>query len=155
MKSHVQSIIPEDRLDERLNYWMQKLNLMHWDIKVRLETLKDMGTGKLGRNNYSWTHMESRIALIHPDDHEDWGEYDMEFILVHELLHLIIDVQYPVVKGRREIFSEQAINQIARSFVQMDRELANAADVTDKLVDMVRTEQRDMKKKKKKKVKSN
>lgn len=123
MKSKIRHIIPEEELDARLQYWQERLNLNHWDIKVRLEKLGQMGTGKVGRNNYAWTHHESRIALIHPDDFEDWGEYDMEFILVHELLHLIIDVQHPIMKGRKETFSEQAINSVAATLVQMDREL--------------------------------
>lgn len=122
MSKKLEYLIEEDKLDHYLEYWMARLNLKHWDIEVRIARHKDLGDGKLGRNRYDWNCFESRIELIHPDDFEDWGPYDMEFILVHELLHLIIDVQYPVVKGRREIFSEQAINQIAQSFIDMERE---------------------------------
>lgn len=115
-------ILTEEQLQERLNYWQKRLNLFQWYITVNIARSTEI-EGE-GQNNYNTALMESRITLIDPIDHEALGAYDMEFILVHELLHLIVEVNRHsrTYSDREEIDLEYAINALARSFMQFEDE---------------------------------
>lgn len=115
-----------EQLNIAKDYWQGRLRLNHWNIEVHIEPEKVMGQNT-GTNDYNTEHLESIISILDPNDHNETGGYDMEFILVHELLHLHIEVyrHSDTYDDRQHLDMEQAINSIARTLMDLEHERMN------------------------------
>lgn len=123
-------IFSQEQLEERLEYWQNRLRLNHWTIAVDIREDNDDSEG---RNNYSTSLMESRISLVHPNKHGAPGGYDMEFILIHELLHLIVEVNRHSsnYEDHQAWELEAAINSLTRTLITLNDELEEARHETN------------------------
>lgn len=110
-----------DELKERLKYWQELLRLQAWDIEVRFfdeeEAKDEKYKGITAQNDYDWHSYESLISLKKENDYEAYGYYDMDFVLLHEILHLIIEV----TTHKSTPGCEQAINQMVRALLLLNR----------------------------------
>jgi len=111
---------------QRLDYWQKKLNLQDWHIAVALTPVSGLRQQTLG--NVQWD-LEKKTATIHvldpADYHMPWQPMllDMEFTVVHELIHLelapiLTDVKRSDANRRQEEF---AVNHLAEALLQLDR----------------------------------
>lgn len=110
------------QLQARMMYWRELLRLHAWDIEVRFveEGSPELERYKENRitaqNEYDWQAFESLISFLPEEHYAAYGEYDMEFVLVHEMLHLIIEVS----NNKGTPGCEQAINQLTRALLLLD-----------------------------------
>jgi hypothetical protein len=112
---------------ERLLVWQKRLSLAEWNISVVMERATDLKPKTLG--NIHWD-LEKKTAIIRVLDPADYKMpmkemlQDMEFTVVHELIHLnnapvMSDFQRSEANRREE---EHAVNHIAEALLKLDRE---------------------------------
>jgi hypothetical protein len=111
---------------ERLWVWQKRLNLEDWKISVSMVRAGDLRPKTLG--NIHWD-LEKKTAVIHVLDPADYNMprqemlADMEFTVVHELIHLgfapvLTELQRSDANRQEE---EHAVNHMARALLQLDR----------------------------------
>lgn len=115
-----------EELRERCRLWQHRLRLLDWDVKVEIKRQRDMihPEGKAGEVEMV---LEQRMAWITLRDMvdiapEDQDENDLEYSLVHELLHLWTEPLGLPDDGPKKIAEEQMLNSLCRAFVKLDRE---------------------------------
>src|SRR5438132_12664 len=85
------TLLAESYINERLAVWQQRLNLKDWNITVAMARTNELKPKTLG--NIHWD-LPKKTALIHVLDPSDYHLpyremlQDMEFTVVHELIHL-------------------------------------------------------------------
>lgn len=90
MYSSVEIILTKEQLEERVIYWQELLRLQDWRIVVQMCRSRD-----IDERDAQCEQMQSlRQALIKISDPVDWSPavplpLDMEWNLVHELLHIV------------------------------------------------------------------
>lgn len=84
----------DELLEEVLRFWQEKLRLTNWDITIRFCRYYELEENVFGMNEFDGASMLSQIYIRHPLDHnvgDSFGKRqkeDIEFTVVHELLHL-------------------------------------------------------------------
>jgi len=127
-------VLTSEQLQERLDYWQQKLCLSHWVIDVRIEPAHHM-SGALGYCSFTVSKCRASIELVDPAHKEAESDpYDMEQTLVHELLHIHFSPwfnwsreQQRMSKTEDDLYTEQPIERIAWILVEQDRNQRNYA----------------------------
>ena len=110
---------------QRLSVWQKRLNLEDWTITVEMARTTDLKPKTLG--NIHWD-LEKKTAVIRVLDPADYRLphqamlADMEFTVVHELIHLnfapvLADLQRSDANRREEEF---AVNHMAEALLKMD-----------------------------------
>jgi hypothetical protein len=119
-----------EQLQARLEYWQACLRLQDWDIEVRLVRGATIGQGTSGELHTFRLKKRALIKILREDDYEAALEgavfdqpHDMEYTLVHELVHLALDactVQFD--PGTiQETAEEHAVHALASALVALDR----------------------------------
>lgn len=111
------------QLRKRLAYWQQRLRLGDWLITAEIVRLADFANEEAEAE--VWTQRPSKRAHVRILDNRDYEDgfgapQDMEWSLVHELLHLHISG----VKSDEfaySLYEEQTIDSLAYAFVQLER----------------------------------
>ncbi|HUI77706.1 MAG TPA: hypothetical protein VLY24_07305 [Bryobacteraceae bacterium] len=109
-------------MNGRLAVWQQRLNLQDWKISIIMSHPSDLKPKTLG--NIHWD-AEKKSAVIRVLDASDYRlSYremleDMEFTVVHELIHLELSSLPRSEASRRE--EEHAVNTIADALLKLDR----------------------------------
>jgi hypothetical protein len=109
-----------------LALWQQRLNLQDWNITVAMARTGELKPKTLG--NIHWD-LPKKTALIHVLDPADYKLpfhemlQDMEFTVVHELIHLelapiLSDLQRSDANRREE---EHSVNHMADALLKLDR----------------------------------
>jgi hypothetical protein len=118
---------------ERLSVWQQRLNLQDWNISVVVSHPADLKPRTLGNIHWDSDKKTAVIRVLDPSDYKipfDEVLKDVEFTVVHELIHLELSpVLAPLQRNdanRRE--EEHAVNHMADALLQLDR--ANRASKT-------------------------
>lgn len=112
-------IYSEEELQERLLYWQEKLRLRDWLVQVHIKREKDFTQDN--SNAYVYYNINNKsafITIMDPKDFDDWLPQDMDWLLVHELLHLHFG---PMDTNKNKIPIEQAIESITYGLVQLYR----------------------------------
>ena len=115
----------EQFVSERLSVWTKRLNLDGWRISVVMTRHEDLKARTLG--GIRWDKAK-KSAVINVQDASDYripfGEMlnDMEFTIVHELVHLEL-ASLPRSEASRST-EEHAVNQIAEALLRLDRQNA-------------------------------
>ena len=114
-----QIIYSETEIIERLAYWQEKLRLRDWLVQVHIKREKDFTQDNSNAYvHYNINNKSAFITIMDPRDFDDWLPQDMEWLLVHELLHLHFA---PMHTNKNEISIEQAIESITYGLVHLYR----------------------------------
>jgi len=109
-------------VNQRLAVWQQRLNLQDWKISIVMAHQSELKPKTLG--NIHW-ESDKKTAVIRVLDASDYKMPfremldDMEFTVVHELIHLELSSLPRSDASRRE--EEHAVNQIADALLKLDR----------------------------------
>jgi hypothetical protein len=111
---------------EKLWYWQKRLNLRDWNISVVVARASELKPKTLGNIHWDTTKKTAILRVLDPADYElPPAEMfdDMEFTVVHELIHLELAPvlsQFPRNEANRRE-EEHAVNQMAAAFLQLQR----------------------------------
>jgi hypothetical protein len=123
---HVTSvqISPAQRyLNERLSLWQKRLKLEDWSVTVVTSQRDGLRTGTLGNIHWDPEKKTAVIRVLDPSDYQAPSEAilrDMEFTVVHELIHLEFCASTRADQSSRAD-EETAVNHIAEALLQLDR----------------------------------
>jgi len=120
------TLLAESFTAEKLYQWQKRLGLEDWKITVTLVRATELRPKTLG--NIHWD-LDKKTALVHVLDPADYKLpfndmlKDMEFTLVHELIHLelapvLADLQRTDANRRTE---EHSVNRMAEALLQLER----------------------------------
>ena len=119
-------IFTETELTQACKEWRERLNLTDWRVQVGLCRTKDMHTNGIGEISYLDQSKDAVIRILHPGDHEGRMTFplpqDMEYTLVHELLHCKLIHWDAADNDLMDTLKEQALNDLARTLVHLKRE---------------------------------
>jgi len=113
----------ESFVAERLAIWQKRLKLDDWHISVLMAHPSDLKPRTLG--NIHWD-ADRKTAVIRVLDAADYKLpfrqmlEDMEFTVVHELIHLELSSLPRSEASRRD--EEYAVNQITDALLKLDRD---------------------------------
>jgi len=120
------TLLAESFTSERLWVWQKRLNLQDWNVNVVMSRTGDLKPKTLGNIHWDLEKKTATIRVLDPADYKlPFKEMlqDMEFTVVHELIHLNFA---PVTSefnrsdaNRRE--EEHAVNHMADALLKLDR----------------------------------
>ena len=120
-------VLADRYLHQRLGRWQERLKLQDWTISLVMSHPTELRRGTLG--NVHWD-ADKKTAVIRVLDAADYGRpfratlEDMEFTVVHELVHLELTSLTRNFKSRsEESFSdeEKAVNRMSYALLQLDQ----------------------------------
>jgi hypothetical protein len=120
--AHDRGLLAETFVKERLAVWQQRLNLADWKITIIMSHPSDLKPRTLG--NIHWD-ADKKSAVIRVLDASEYKMTyhdmldDMEFTVVHELIHLELSSLPRSEASRRD--EEHAVNQITEALLKLDR----------------------------------
>lgn len=106
--------------------WQQRLNLQEWTITVVIARASELKPKTLGNIHWDLPKKTAVIRVLDPADYhlpyQDMLQ-DMEFTVVHELIHLelapvLSDLQRSEANRREE---EHSVNHVADALLKLDR----------------------------------
>jgi hypothetical protein len=110
---------------EKLSIWQKRLNLQDWDISIVLARTADLKPHTLGHIRWDPESKVATISVLNPTDYrlpQDEMLRDMEFTIVHELIHLNFGLVLSEVRrteaNRQE--EEQVVNLLADVLLKLD-----------------------------------
>jgi len=109
-------------LAEKLWLWQTRLNLMAWNIQLKLARSTELRPKTLGNIHWDAGTHTAEIHVLAPEDYKlSTADMlaDMEFTVVHELIHLQLS-SLPRSEASRSA-EEHAVNQIAQALLKLDR----------------------------------
>jgi hypothetical protein len=116
------SLVAQTFLAEKLWLWQKRLNLTVWHIQIKLTRASELRPRTLGNIKWDATSHTAEIHVLAAEDYK-LSEHDMladmEFTVVHELVHLQLS-SLPRSEASRSA-EEHAVNQIAQALLNLDR----------------------------------
>jgi hypothetical protein len=118
--------IAESYLHKRLALWQDRLNLQDWKIKIIQSHPSSLRAGTLGNIHWDADEQTAVIRVLDASDYQlpmSGALKDMEFTVVHELVHLELSSLTKNFKSRsEESYSgeEQAVNRMADALLKLD-----------------------------------
>lgn len=102
--------------------WQKRLHLTEWKIDTQMVRSGDLRPETLG--NLKWNSLDrtARIRVLDPADYDlppSEVPTDIEYTIVHELVHLQLAV-LPRDPGKRDV-EEQVVNKIADALMLLDK----------------------------------
>jgi hypothetical protein len=110
-------------LNEKLSLWQKRLKLEDWSVTVITSQRDGLRTGTLGNIRWDPEKKTAVIRVLDPSDYQAPSDAilrDMEFTVVHELIHLEFCTSTRVDQSSRAD-EETAVNHIAEALLQLDR----------------------------------
>lgn len=122
-KAERETIYTEAELRKRVKYWQERLRLQDWRIIVQIVRARDMEHDDEVGALCQWNlyNKIARISILDPADHIDWVAQDMEWVLVHEMLHLHIAAIDPEGTEEKSMAVEQAIESMTYGYMRLER----------------------------------
>lgn len=115
-------ITPEVFVKERLAIWQERLNLQDWKISVLMSHPSELKPKTLGNIHWDADKKSAVIRVLDASDYKmpykDMLD-DMEFTVVHELIHLELSSLPRSDASRGD--EEHAVNRIADALLKLDR----------------------------------
>jgi hypothetical protein len=111
--------LAEKLLQERLSVWQERLQLQDWRVSIELSPPERLRSATLGNIRWDPRKKTATIRVLHPGHYKKpfhLALEDMEFTVVHELIHLTLSTLRAGQAGSTE--EERAINQIASALLQ-------------------------------------
>ena len=109
-------------VDQKLRIWQERMNLKEWDIRVELVRADRLEPKTLGNIHWDTDLKVATINVLSPMDYQlPFKEMlaDMEFTVVHELVHLEL-ASLPRSDASRRV-EEHAVNEIATALLKLAR----------------------------------
>jgi hypothetical protein len=111
---------------ERLWVWQKRLNLQDWNVSIVMARATELKPKTLGNIHWDIDKKAAVIRVLDPADYRmAYKEMlqDMEFTVVHELIHLnfapvVSDFQRSDANRREE---EHAVNHMADALLKLER----------------------------------
>jgi hypothetical protein len=126
LQAHERTTLAESFTGEKLWYWQKRLNLQDWKISVLVVRSADLKPKTLGNIHWDLDKKSAAIRVLDPADYQlPFHEMldDMEFTVVHELIHLQLAPVLNTVSrneaSRRD--EEHAVNHMAEALLKLDR----------------------------------
>ena len=120
------TLLAEGFTAEKVWAWQKRLNLQDWKITVALARATELKPKTLGNIHWDTDKKTATIHVLDPADYHLPFEamlQDMEFTVVHELIHLELSpVLAPLQRtdeNRRD--EEHAVNHMAQALLDLDR----------------------------------
>jgi hypothetical protein len=112
---------------ERLSVWQKRLNLREWNISVVVSRASELKAKTVGNIHWDREKKTAVIRVLDPADYDMALEpmlKDIEFTVVHELIHLemvpiLSDLQR---SAENRLEEEHAVNHLADALLKLDRE---------------------------------
>jgi hypothetical protein len=111
--------IAETFLNDRLQFWQRRLNLQEWKVAIVMTRKAALKAGTLGGIRWDKSKRTASMAVLDPSDYEmPTPEMfkDMEFTVVHELIHLELAALPRSEASRRT--EELAVNSLTRALLE-------------------------------------
>jgi hypothetical protein len=118
-----QAQLAERFVNERLAVWRQYLHLEDWKISIVMTRRSDLKPKTRGHVRWDKDKKSAVIGVLDPSDYQlPFREMldDMEFTIVHELVHLEL-ASLPRSEASRSS-EEHAVNGITEALLRLDRQ---------------------------------
>lgn len=112
----------ERYVNQKLGIWQQRLHLEDWKITIIMSHYSDLKPKTLGNIHWDADKKAAVIRVLAASDYKLPYHAmldDMEFTVVHELIHLELSSLPRSEASRRD--EEHAVNQIAEALLNLDR----------------------------------
>jgi len=127
--NNTNQIDPKDRDAQAAKYvalklqtWQDRMNLKGWDIRFEMVRAEQLEPKTLGNIHWDTDVKTAKILVLAPQDYKlPYKEMldDMEFTVVHELVHLEL-ASLPRSDASRRT-EEHAVNEIASALLKLAR----------------------------------
>ena len=112
--------------NEKLSGWQKRLNLTDWDISVLVVRSTDLKPNTVGNIRWDREKKSAVIRVLDPADYKMKTEAmlrDIEFTVVHELIHLEISPVLSDLKrtDANRMEEEYAVNHMAEALLKLHR----------------------------------
>jgi hypothetical protein len=110
-------------LNEKLSLWQKRLKLEAWNVTVIASERDDLRAGTLGNIHWDLEKKTAVIRVLDPGGYQmssDAVLRDLEFTVVHELIHLEFCASTRADQASRAD-EETSVNNIAEALLQLDR----------------------------------
>jgi len=117
------TVAAEAYVAQKLAIWQGRLSLRDWNITVRLARASELKPKTVGNIHWDSATKTANIRVLAVSDYRmGYPEMlrDMEFTVVHELIHLQLS-SLPRSEASRGA-EERAVNQITQALLDLDRE---------------------------------
>jgi hypothetical protein len=121
--------LAEQRLAKRLALWQDRLELKDWKISLVQSRRSDLRPGTLGNIRWDEENKTARIRVLDADEYPmpfEAAYADMEFTLVHELIHLELASLPRNDESRGD--EEHAVNHMTDALLRLEGEWRPYAD---------------------------
>jgi hypothetical protein len=122
------SMVAESFLTQRLVIWQKRLKLEDWNITFKLVHISDLKPKTLGNVHWDSDLKKASMSILSPADYKlSFADAlkDMEFTVVHELVHLQLS-SLPRNEASRSA-EERAVNTLTEALLNLDRQQQNAS----------------------------
>jgi hypothetical protein len=105
---------------QKIQIWQDRLNLKDWDIRFQLVRMDKLEPKTLGNINWDSDVKKATISVLSAYDYQlPYHEMldDMEFTVVHEMVHLHL-ASLPRSDASRRV-EEHAVNELARALLKL------------------------------------
>jgi hypothetical protein len=110
----------QKHIDQRLQFWQERLNLKDWNIKARLVDPSALEPKTLGNIRWDTDARTATIGVLSTQNYQLPYQAmldDMEFTIVHELVHLHL-ASLPRSDASRRV-EEHAVNELAKALLNL------------------------------------
>lgn len=123
MKTAVAAAFTQEEIEDLAREWQRELKIQDWTIEVEIVRGKRLADDD-GGIEFEQKRREAYIMIRDPRDvHKDRiRPYDMEVVLVHELLHCSLAVFTAAqLDSHEDITQEVTIHAVSQALVRMKR----------------------------------
>ena len=124
---HDRTVLAQSFAQEKLWAWQKRLNLKEWNITLLVARASELKPKTLGNVHWDMDKKTAIIRILDPADYKLPFKAmldDMEFTVVHELIHLDIAPVLTDLKrneaNRRE--EEYSVNRVTEALLGLDRQ---------------------------------
>ena len=124
--AHERSLLAESFAREKLSVWQKRLNLQYWNVALEVVRSTELRPKSLGNIHWDTDKKTAVIRVLDPADYSlPFHEMldDVEFTVVHELIHLEIApvLSHFTRSDADRIEEEYAVNYMADALLRLDR----------------------------------
>lgn len=114
--------VTEAQVADWVRLWQKRLRLEDWKIDVRIVRSSELKPDTLGNLKWNSITRTATIKVLNPTDYDipaDAVPEDMEYTVLHELIHLQLSV-LPRDLNHKDV-EEQVVNRIGDALMQLEK----------------------------------